>query len=399
MITKDLEPGGFMGQVNTSKEVTKPDSLTDEQERALQEQADRAIEDLKNSEGSAVLDVEEKITNVGVQDQKAMSSSLALLQERMGQVFYSDNKASISDSLTKDIANLQGVLGKINPKDIQNEARFRIIRIIPFFGNWIVKVLQETANRRVTLQEFIDHLEESLQHGELMLRQDNAQLKVMYGDLDKKQKLTSTDAYLAELLMDKLTKLIAETSDEDRKKNSYNRVLFRVATRAQDLRAMENAHEQFSTSIEMTRDNNDMLIATVQRMLTLGMQVVYIAFAIHAALMRQKDVIAAERGTREFLGNMILSNATMINKHVTEIGDLYKQPVIAMDKLEASIHQLEMAIDATNKLNAEGIEVARSNIVKIKILTEEVRDKAGQLPNTKILSIEASDTLQLTSGK
>jgi len=394
MVTKDLEPGGFVG-----KAVVKSDSLTDEQKKELQNKADNAIEDLKSAEGSAILDVEERITNVGIQDQKAMSSSLALLQERMGHVFYSDNKASTSSALTKDIANLQNVLGKINPRDIQNEARFRIIRIIPFFGNWVVKVLQETANRRLTLQEFIDHLEESLQHGELMLRQDSAQLKVMYSELEKKQALIAADAYLAELLMDRLTKLIAETPDEEKKKNSYNRVLFRVATRAQDLRAMENVHEQFSVSIEMTRDNNDMLVATVQRMLSLGMQVVYIAFAIHAALMRQRDVIAAEKGTREFLGNMILTNATMINRHVAEIGDLYKQPVIAMDKLEASIHQLEMAIDATNKLNAEGIEVARGNIAKIKILTEEVRDKAGQLPNTKILSIEASDTLQLTSGK
>jgi uncharacterized protein YaaN involved in tellurite resistance len=221
----------------------------------------------------------------------------------------------------------------------------------------------------------------------------------MYGELEKKQKLVVTDAYLAEMLIEELTKLVAETPDDDKKKNGYNRVLFQVATRAQDLRAMENAHEQFFASIAMTRDNNEMLVATVNRMLTLGMQVVYIAFAIHAALMRQKDVIAAERGTREFIGNMILSNATMINNHVAEIGDLYKQPVIAMDKLEASIRQLELAIDATNKLNAEGIQVAISNIAKLKQLTEEVKDKVGQLPDGRIMSLEASETLQLKSGE
>jgi len=395
MITKNEKP---VVELGSTGEPEKPDFLTDEQDKELQDRANKAVENLKNAEGSAVLDIEEGITNVGIQDQKATSSSLALLQERMGNVFYSDNKASVSSTLTKDIANLQGVLSKVNPKDIQNETKFQIIRLLPFFGNWIVRVLKETANRRVTLQEFIDHLEESLQHGELMLKQDNAQLKVMYSDLEKKQKLVSSDAYLAELLMERLTRLVGETPDEDKKKNGYNRVLFKVSTRAQDLRVMENAHEQFFTSIEMTRDNNEMLVATVQRMLTLGMQVVYIAFAIHAALMRQKDVIAAEKGTREFLGNMILANATMINRHVAEIGDLYKQPVIAMDKLEASIHQLEVAIDATNKLTAEGIQVARRNIEKVKILTEEVKDKAGQLPSTSIMSIEASDTLQLKSG-
>jgi len=399
MIASNDKTGGFIGDVTKGNEPKKPEHLTDEQDKELKDKADKAILDLKSADGSAVFDVEEKITNVGIQDQKATSSSLALLQERMGHVFYSDDKVSSSESLTKDIGNLQKALARVNPKDIQNEARFRIIRIIPFFGNWIVKVLQETANRRLTLQEFIDHLESSLEHGQLMLRQDNAQLKVMYSDLEKKQKLVETDAYLAELLIERLEQLIAETPDEDKKKNGYNRVLFRVSARAQDLRAMENAHEQFFASIEMTRDNNDMLVATVERMLSLGMQVVYVAFAIHAALMRQKDVIAAEKGTREFLGNMILNNATMINRHVTEIGDLYKQPVIAMDKLEASIHQLELAIDATNRLNAEGIKIAKVNIEKVKQLTEEVKDKVGSLPDTKLISLEASDTLQLQSGK
>jgi uncharacterized protein YaaN involved in tellurite resistance len=399
MVTGKMEMGDRSNIISVPLRSSRPDHITDEQDRELKGKADKAILDLKNSEGSDTFDVEERISNVGVQDQRATSSSLALLQERMGSVFYSENKASASENLTKNIATLQGALARVNPRDIQTEAKFRIIRLIPFFGNWIVKVLKESANRRITLQEFIDHLEESLEHGQLMLRQDNAQLKVMYSDLEKKQKLVTADAYLAELLIERLAKLVKESPEDDKRKASYNRILFKVATRAQDLRAMENAHEQFFASIEMTRDNNDMLVATVERMLTLGMQVVYVAFAIHAALMRQKDVIAAERGTREFLGNMILTNATMINNHVAEIGDLYKQPVIAMDKLEASIHQLEMAIDSTNKLNAEGITVARANIEKIKKLTEEVKDKVGELPSTKLISLEASDTLKLSSGE
>lgn len=241
MVTKDVESvGGFMGETK-SKEVTKPDFLADEQDKELRNRADQVIEELKKAEGTAILDIEERISNVGVQDQKSTSSSLALLQERMGQVFYSDNKESVSSNLTKDIANLQGALSKLNPRDIQRETKYQILKLIPFFGNWIVKVLKESSERRLTLQEFIDHLEESLQHGELMLRQDNAQLKVMYGDLEGRQKLVSTDAYLAELLLDRLTNLVAETPDEDRKKNNYNKILFRVSIRAQDLRAMENA--------------------------------------------------------------------------------------------------------------------------------------------------------------
>lgn len=376
----------------------RPDNLTDEQARALNEQAEKTVKSLVESKGSEVLSVEDQITNVGIQDQKAVSSSIALLQEKMGNVFYSDNKVAVTDTITKDIANLQGTLAKINPKDLQKESWYRVIKMVPFFGNWIVQILKASSNKRLTLQQFVDHLEESLKSGELILRQDNAQLKVMYQEIENKQGLIATDAYLAEVLMEKLSEAIGEVTDE-KKKGSLQKVLFRVATRAQDLRAMENVHEQFFVGIEMTRDNNDMLVATVQRMLTMGMQVVYVAFAIHAALMRQKNVLEAERGTRDFLGNMIVSNASMINNHVKEIGDLYREPVIAMDKLQTAISQLEQAIDATNKLKAEGIDRARENIFKIKVMTEEIRIKAGSLPDVDVKSLEASKTLQLATSR
>lgn len=397
MVTENKENEKNIVPVTEVKPAVKPKDMSDEQVQSIEASADKAVKALVAAEGAAVFAIEDQVTNVGIKDQKAVSTGLTLLQEKMGNVFQSDGKTGVTDSIAKDIADLQGVLVKINPKDIQKEAIYRVLKAIPFFGNWIVGVLRKSANSRTTLQGFLDHLEESLKNGETMLRQDNAQLRVMYKDLEGKQKLVSSDAYFAEVLMEKLSDAVAEVEDE-KKKNSLNKVLFRVATRAQDLRAMENVHEQFFASIEMTRDNNDMLIATVQRMLTLGMQVAYIAFAIYAALKRQQSVLEAEKGTREFLGKMLVNNATMINSHVKDIGDLYKEPVIAMDKLSAAIAQLEQAIDATNRLKAEGITNARDNIVKIKVLTEEIKTKAGTLPED-IRSLEASKTLQLTNGK
>lgn len=154
---------------------------------------------------------------------------------------------------------------------------------------------------------------------------------------------------------------------------------------------MENVHQQFFVSIAMTRDNNDKLMATIRRMLTLGMEVVNVAFAIQSALQIQKRVLEAEKSTRDFLGSLIDSNADMINQHVKDIGDLYKGPVIAMNKLEA-------AIEETNKIKAEGIEAARGNISKIRSMTDQLRNRSGDLCNAGIRSLEASKALSLTSG-
>lgn len=401
MVAEDRDDGQKDTDPTSMEEVkpaTKPSGLSDEQAEELNSRADKAVEALTDAEGAEAMTVADQIANVGVQDQKTISSGTALMQEKMGNVFYSERKSEAAESLTKNISELQGALTKINPKDIQKEARYRVIRVIPFFGGWIVNVLKTAANRRLTLQEFIDHLEESLQSGETILKQDNAQLKVMYSDLETKQKVINADAYYAEVLMEKLSEAMGATEDE-RKKGNLQKVQFRVSTRAQDLRAMENIHEQFFVSIEMTRDNNDMLIATVQRMLTMGMNVVYISFAIHAALMRQRDVIEASKGTRDFIGNMIVSNASMINNHIREIGDLYKEPIVAMDKLEKAVSELQQAIDAANRMKAESIERAKDNVVRIRELTEELKTKAGELPETDIKSLEAGEVLQLPAGK
>ena len=380
------------------KPAVPPESIAVNQKSDIDAKADQIVKALVTAKGSDSLSVEDSIVNVGVQDQKAISGSVALLQERMGNVLYSDNKSNLTQNMSEDISKLQTALAKVNPKDIQKEPMYRLILWIPFFGNRIVRSLKEASSRGLTLQQFVSHLQESLQAGERNLREDNAQLKVMFTDLEGKQQLIQTDGYLAEKIMEKLSEAVAMEKDPKRQA-LLNKVLFKVSTRAQDLRAMENIHEQFFVSIEMTRDNNDMLIATVQRMLTMGMNVVYVSLAIRSALMRQQNVLDAERGTKDFLGNMILSNATLINNHVKEIGDLFKEPVVAMDKLDSAVQQLEQAIDATNKLKSEGIQSAKDNIAKLKTLTEEIRNKSGQLPDTDVKSIEASKVLELSVGK
>jgi uncharacterized protein YaaN involved in tellurite resistance len=380
------------------KPATPPEGLTESQIKDINAHAQKSVDTLLTTKGSEMMTASEQITNVGIQDQKTISNGIALLQEKMGGIFYSKDKSNVTDNMSKDITELQNVLAKINPTDIQKEGRYRLIRIIPFFGDKIVNILKESSNKGMTLQQFVEHLDESLKTGETMLRQDNAQLKVMYQDLEGKQKLINADAYFAEVLMEKLSDAIATTTDE-KVKNNLNKILFKVATRAQDLRAMNNIHEQFFVSIEMARDNNDLLIDGARRMITMGMNVVYVSMAIHTALIRAKNVKDVEVGTGEFIGKMLVSNATIINGMVTEIGDLYKRPFVSMEMMEKAVAQLEQAIDSTNKLKAEGIERAKENIVKIKIMTDEIKNKSGQLPDSDIKSLEASKTLLLDSGK
>lgn len=58
-----------------------------------------------------------------------------------------------------------------------------------------------------------------------------------------------------------------------------------------------------------------------------------VGLAIQSALSRQRRVLEATRRTREFLGNLIVANAASIRHDTQEIGDVYNNPVIALEKI------------------------------------------------------------------
>ena len=246
------------------KPAVAPDTLTLEQRADINKHADDIVAKFLAAKGFDSLTIQDSIVNVGVQDQKTVSSSVALLQDRIGTVFNSPEKTDLDKSVSEDMTKLQTTLERVNPKDIQKQQMYRWVYIIPFFGNRIVRALKQASTNGMTMKEFIDHLQQSLQAGETGLRRDNADLKVIFETLEQKQVIIQSDAYLAETIMNKLDDI--RTTEKDSKKlATINNVLYKVSARAQDLRAMENVHEQFFQSIIMLRNDNDNLIATIQK--------------------------------------------------------------------------------------------------------------------------------------
>jgi len=158
------------------------------------------------------------------------------------------------------------------------------------------------------------------------------------------------------------------------------------------MRTMEAAHTQFFVSIEMSHQNNTRLGQSVERTLTLAINVVTVGLAIQTALARQKRVLEATQRTREFLGDVIAANATTIRQHTEAIGDVYNNPVIAIDKITQAHNDLIEAMDIADRLKQEGIDSARENIAKLGQLSAELQRRASGLVeqrNAEVQSIEA----------
>ncbi len=142
---------------------------------------------------------------------------------------------------------------------------------------------------------------------------------------------------------------------------------------------MEEVHVQFFVSIEMTRQNNNRLGQSVERTLALGTNIVIIGLALQVALVRERDVMEANRRTREFLGGLIMANAEAIKRHTEEIGDVYNSPVIAIEKIAQAHNDLIEAMDIADRLKQEGIDAARENIAKLSQMSAELTQRSQGL--------------------
>ena len=368
--------------------LTPPANVTAEEAEELEARASEIVQQLAEASGSKELALVDSITTVGVQAQRRAGTDLELLRARVGDMLHQEGPPG---QVAQDLIGLRITLNQINPHEMRQSGVLGVLRLIPVLNRFqsMLKIVERIAIRYETVSNQVVIIEKRLREGHLMLRRDNIELRKLYEQVESQQGPIQKNAYLGELLMQQLDELLAET-EEVRKRERIQSAMFDVSQRVMNLRAMEAVHEQFFVSIEMTRQNNTRLGQAVEQTLTLATNTLLVGLAIQSALARQKRVLEATRRTREFLGDLIVANAGLIKQHTSEIGDVYKEPVIALEKITQAHHDLIEAMDIADRLKTEGIEVARVNIVKLRELSEELRQRAGGLTEQKeAASLEA----------
>ena len=360
------------------KEPMIPKGMTDEQTKHLKTQALALVTELGESSGGRELELSDNITNLGIQAQRTAGGELDLLRTRIGDMLGQEGPGG---NIANDLVELRGALDQINPHELKEPSGLRkVLKFIPFIGKLTpgLKVLEKIAIRYEPVSKQVTMIESKLREGRSMLARDNVELRILYEQVEAQQLPIQKNAYMGELVMQQLDELIAQT-DDSLKVERVRNALYDVSMRVQDLRTMEEVHVQFFVSIEMTRQNNNRLGQSVERTLALGSNVVMVGLAIQSALTRQKRVMEATARTREFLGNLIVANAAAIKQHTTEIGNLYNNPVIAIDKITQAHNDLIEAMDEADKLKQEGINMARENISKLSQLSSELQERSQGL--------------------
>ena len=358
-------------------EPAVPKALSDDEVQRVRSQAIGLVNQLEDAAGSKELEVLDDITNAGLQAQRNAAGQLELLKTRIGSLL---NEGGTSAEIADGLRDLRVTLSQINPHEMtQPGIGQRLFGALPFVKrpyNPVVRALSKIAIRYEPVSRQVAHIENSLREGQMLLARDNLELRKLYEDVESQQHPIQRNAYLGELMAQRLSQLLEQTEDPA-KRDRVQGALHDVVMRVQDVRTMEEVHVQYFVSIEMSWQNNNRLAQAVERTLALATNVVTVGLAIQSALIRQKRVVEANVRTREFLGDLVAANAGAIRKHTQEIGDLYNNPVISMEKITQAHNDLIEALNAASRLRQEGIEAARESIAKLSQMSASLEQKVS----------------------
>jgi uncharacterized protein YaaN involved in tellurite resistance len=336
-------------------------------------QARELVRCVRDSDGGDQLAAIDEVSSVGLQSQRNAGRQLELVRGRMATLL---DGGSASKSLASELVNLRVALDNIDPSSGGHSRLSRLRRSLPFVRNKsMLRTLKKVAIRYEPATKQITIIETKLREGRALLVRDNVELRRLYEDIEGQQDAIKRQTYLGQVLLQELEELRVD-DDDPLQRDRLQAAKHDVASRVQDLLTMQEVHVQYFVGIELTRQNNQRLGQAVDRTLTLATNVVTVGLALQAALVRQREVQEATERTRQFLGELIVSNATAVRRQTEEIGDLYQDPVIAMDKLTQAHHELVAALDAAGKLREQGLDTARRNIDELTVLTQELDRRA-----------------------
>ena len=277
--------------------IVAPKAMSEDEVRRVQSEAEDIVTRLRDASGSREMEVLDAITNVGTQAQRNAADQLGLLRSRVGTFL---NEGGTSKEIAEGLRDLRVTLDEINPLQMtQPDIRNRVLGALPFIKgryNPVGRALQKIALRYEPVSRQVGVIETRLRDGKALLARDNVELRMLYEEVETQQLPIQRNAYLGELVMDHLSRLLEQTEDPV-KRDKVQGVLHDVAMRVQDLRTMEEVHVQYFVSIEMGSQNNSRLGQSVERTLTLATNVVTIGLAIQSALVRQKRVMEAATRT------------------------------------------------------------------------------------------------------
>lgn len=339
----------------------------------MKEKSTALIAQIKEKTGPSLM---RAIDAIGANSQKKMAEANDLMSNSVDSLLKGlDGKSPTGEKLLE----LRSAMDDLNPHSLHNAWWF----------SWMPKGVKRKAISRFIhkyepMQKHVGGILSGLRAGKDDLLETSIELEHQYAEIEAAQKEIQSEIFIGENFIDEVevmeTKIDTTDIQEQQKLASVKN---KAARRIRDLRTMEQAAVQFFISIDQTVATNELLSEQIDSALTVGPMVMTNALRIQAALAKQDTVKQAVEGFQEGLGEMMAQNAKAVNKAASEIGDMYNNPVIALEKIEEGFDQLMQAVSTANETMATSTIKAREASARLAEMTAELSPVAQGLRDAR----------------
>lgn len=357
-----------------SKTITAPKWASAEQLSEMKQKSVAVIDKVKETSGPALMRV---VDGIGSGSQKRMARANDLMSGNVGTLLQGlDGKSPAAESLLE----LRSAMDELNPHSLHNKWWF----------SWMPAPIKRKAvsnfiHKYQPMQTHVNGIFDGLRAGKDRLLEINLELEQQYYEIEAAQKEIQADIHVTELVIQDVEQLIADVDDTDlQEKQKLAQMMNKAARRVRDLRTMEQASAQLFISIDQTIATNEPLSEQIDSALLVGPMIMNNALRIQSALAQQKSISNAVRQAQEGMSDMMAQNARAVNESADEIGDLYNNPVLALDKLEEGHAQLMQAVDKANQTMAESTIKARESSARLAEMTSALNPTVEALKETRL---------------
>lgn len=340
---------------------------------AMKDRSMALLSNVKEKAGPALM---RTIDDIGDGSQKRMRSANDLMSKSVDSLLKGmDGKSPTGEKLLE----LRTAMDDLNPHSLSNAWYFR----------WMPKGIKRKAVSRFIhkyepMQKHVSQILDGLRAGKDDLLETSIDLEHQYDEIMEAQKQIQSDIYVGEDFITEIEKLESEIDATDTQEvTKLASVKNKAARRIRDLRTMEQAAVQFFISIDQTVQTNELLSEQIDSALTVGPMVMTNALRIQAALAKQDTVKKAVQSFQEGLGDMMAQNAAAVNQAAQEVGDMYNNPVIALEKMEEGFDQLMQAVQTANETMANSTLKAREASARLADMTEKLSPVAEGLHDAR----------------
>lgn len=356
-----------------SEQQQAPKWANDNDIGGMKERSLALVGEVKEKSGPALM---RAIDDIGANSQKKMMMANDLMSNSVNSLLKGlDGKSPTGAKLLE----LRSAMDDLNPHSLGNSWWF----------SWMPKGIKRKAISRFIhkyepMQKHVNGILSGLRAGKDDLLETSIELEHQYTEIEGAQKEIQSEIYIGELFIDELEKLEAGVDASDvQEQQKLASGKNKAARRVRDLRTMEHAAVQFFISIDQTVATNELLSEQIDSALTVGPMVMTNALRIQAALAKQDTVRKAVQGFQEGLGEMMAQNAAAVNKAAQDVGDMYNNPVIALEKMEEGFDQLMQAVQTANETMATSTLKARETSARLADMTAELSPVAEGLRDAR----------------